>query len=88
MHIQMGVDTNSSRSRNGGGHTSSQGKLSRVSKGSRASKTSKGLNLISHFSNNGETTLDDAFKHSFYNSNMINTGDNRSNRSPFGVPAG
>ena len=84
----MGIDVNSSRSRNGVGHTGSQGKLSRVSKGSRASKTSKGLHLISHLSNNGETTLDDAFKHSFYNSNMMNTSDNRSSRSPFGMTVG
>ena len=84
MHIHMGIDSNSN-SRNGAAPIS-MGKLSRVSKGSKASKTSKGVNLISHF--NGETTLDDAFKHSFYNSNMMNTGDNRSSRSPFGVAVG
>ena len=86
MQINAGVE--SSGSRNGAG---SAGKYSRGSKGSRASKNSnsKGPNLVSHCTAfNGETTLDDAFKHSFYNSNMINTGDNRSNRSPFGVTLG
>ena len=84
MNINVAVE--SSGSRNG---ANSAGKYSRGSKGSRASKTSKGPNLVTNCTAfNGETTLDDAFKHSFYNSNMMNTGDNRSNRSPFGVTLG
>ena len=82
----MNTGIESSSSRNG---TGSHGKYSRGSKGSRASKTSKGPTLVANCTAfNGETTLDDAFKHSFYNSNMMNTGDNRSNRSPFGVTLG
>lgn len=85
-NLQNNSVVESSSSRNGAG---SHGKYSKGSKGSKASKNSKSPNLVSHCTAfNGETTLDDAFKHSFYNSNMINTGDNRSNRSPFGVTLG
>ena len=80
MHIQR---SNSNNSRN---QTNSVSKFSKGSRGSRSSKASKGILLTTNF--NGEQTLDDAFKHSFYNPNMMNTGDNRSNRSPFGVTIG
>lgn len=71
----IGIDQNSSRNN-----------YAKVSKGSRLSKVSKqsrGLNLLVNC--NGQTTLDDAFKHSFYNQKAVNQSENERVRSTVGV---